>query len=335
MADKNSETAARADCHKALVQLGSIDVEALLRPDLGAGLDFKEARSSFERVLLLQNELLGCDLQSVPTQDIIGIRDRAMDLNSTLQQILNFDPQQHKNNPYEVKAALLTNIQNRYHNDYVQSAPHIAFAKRRGSAEKDFEERSNALLAVQQQRDEKSQVDSERIMREMETALAQVKSEAAKGGVIQHARHFKAEADYHKSMSLRWLWAAIFFAIATVCYAQFSPSANLLAVPATAALATYIPKLIVLVILTFSLVWCARNYSASRHNFVVNQHRQNALSSFETFVAGAGDQQTKDAVLIQATQSIFAPQDSGFVKGENVPQPGGQVIEILRAATGK
>jgi hypothetical protein len=77
-----------------------------------------------------------------------------------------------------------------------------------------------------------------------------------------------------------------------------------------------------------------RNYAASRHNLVVNRHRQNALSSFETFVKGAGDQQTKDAVLLQATQSIFVPQDSGFIRGESTPQPGSQIIEILRGIGG-
>jgi hypothetical protein len=41
---------------------------------------------------------------------------------------------------------------------------------------------------------------------------------------------------------------------------------------------------------------------------VVDQHRQNALSTFETFMKAASDEQMKNAVLLQATQAILTPQ---------------------------
>jgi hypothetical protein len=84
------------------------------------------------------------------------------------------------------------------------------------------------------------------------------------------------------------------------------------------------------------LIWCTRNYSAARHNQVVNQHRRNALNTFRAFTeAAAGDEATKNAVLLEATRSIFAPQPTGYGKGENEPQPAAQILEVFRGVTDK
>jgi len=65
----------------------------------------------------------------------------------------------------------------------------------------------------------------------------------------------------------------------------------------------------------------------------VNQHRQNALSTFETFVKAAADDQTKGAVLLQATQAIFTPQVTGFIAQESDSGGPAQVLEIFRSAS--
>jgi hypothetical protein len=76
-------------------------------------------------------------------------------------------------------------------------------------------------------------------------------------------------------------------------------------------------------------VWCGKSYRAYRHNAVVNRHRQNALATFEAFAKAASDAETKNAVLLQATQCIFSPQQTGYVSGEpETAMP--QVLEIVR-----
>ena len=72
-----------------------------------------------------------------------------------------------------------------------------------------------------------------------------------------------------------------------------------------------VPKLIILSVFFSALIWAAKNYQAHRHNYVINRHRQDSLSTFEGFVSAAGDDtETKNAVLLQATQSIFASQST-------------------------
>lgn len=97
-----------------------------------------------------------------------------------------------------------------------------------------------------------------------------------------------------------------------------------------------ISKLIVFSILYFALIWGSRNYRAHRHNAVVNQHRQNALSTFQAFVDSAEDDKaTKDAVLLRSTETIFSPHISGYLTKESEKQNTPQILEIFRNAMGK
>ncbi len=65
---------------------------------------------------------------------------------------------------------------------------------------------------------------------------------------------------------------------------------------------------------------------------MVNRHRQNALSTFEAFVKAASDDDTKNAVLLRATEAIFSLAPSGYVERQSEGQMTPQVIEVLRAA---
>jgi DNA phosphorothioation-dependent restriction protein DptG len=76
--------------------------------------------------------------------------------------------------------------------------------------------------------------------------------------------------------------------------------------------------------------WSARNYRTNKHNEILNRHRNNALKTFETFVLACRDDATRDAVLLEATKSIFDAQTSGYLTGEPEKVPSGTVIEILK-----
>jgi hypothetical protein len=77
-----------------------------------------------------------------------------------------------------------------------------------------------------------------------------------------------------------------------------------------------------------------RTYRAHRHNYVINKHRQNALQTFRAFSQQANaDPATKSAVLLQATQCIFAPQATGYTTQE-ADSNYSPIIEIVRAVTG-
>src|SRR5207244_10156514 len=92
-----------------------------------------------------------------------------------------------------------------------------------------------------------------------------------------------------------------------------------------------IAKFIIFSILFSAVLWAARIYRAHRHNYVINKHRQNALSTFEAFAKAAGDSETKNAVLLQATQCIFSPQRTGYLAQENDSEGHSSILEIIRS----
>jgi hypothetical protein len=167
----------------------------------------------------------------------------------------------------------------------------------------------------------------------MTSTLQKVRQAAAEVGVAQHATHFRDEAAAQNKQSKWWLIATIaaFAATATwgvACFFITPPDS-------TSHLIQYaVAKLIILSALYYALVWSAKNFSAHRHNHVVNKHRQNSLSTFETFVKAARDDpDTKNAVLLQATQSIFSAQPSGYVHKDSESESPNKFIEIMRSVS--
>src|SRR6185437_3416726 len=156
---------------------------------------------------------------------------------------------------------------------------------------------------------------------------------AAEAGVSREAVHFAHEANEHETAAGHWLKATVVAAVIIVIWGLVVLFGLSVPPNETAAQAIHqtVAKLIVLGALSYALVWCGRNYAASRHNFIVNRHRTNALSTFETFVKASGSDDVKEAVLLQATTSIFSAQPSGYsAKDIEVDQPS-KIIEIMRS----
>ena len=131
----------------------------------------------------------------------------------------------------------------------------------------------------------------------------------------------QAEASSHTRAGWAWLCSALGCGglIAWYTVARFEPTILDLmkATPAPSQTAIHtmiISRVVLMSLLSFALVWMARNYRASRHNAVVNRHRENDLKTFRAFVEGPQDDpQVRNAILLQASQSIFAPQTSGYI----------------------
>ena len=93
-----------------------------------------------------------------------------------------------------------------------------------------------------------------------------------------------------------------------------------------------VARILIVTLLYSSVVWFARNYFASRHNYTVNRHRRNAMQTFRAFVEGTKDVSTQDFILRQAAACAFSPQQSGYLKDESLPAPtpSSPVIDFVR-----
>jgi hypothetical protein len=333
--ETSKEERVRTELDQVLGNLSAITSESLIRTnELGTSLDFRNGVPVFERTLRLFRDLKEANLDNIPLNILAQLKQSAEEAIVAFQQIQQFNPAG-QNNPAQVRDQLISKIEDQYHNHFARITPIIAYSVRKGT---DFEllERNARTTLDELQR---IRTDIERsgktLVAEAQASLEQVRRAAAEVGVAQHAVHFKEEAGRHKQNSTIWLIATGIMAAVALGYGVWNVwyyMTYVVEYTIGQAVQVAIAKLVIFGVLSYAVVWCGRTYRAQMHNYVINQHRQNALSTFETFVKAASDVHVKDAVLMQATQSIFSPQHSGFMEREITSDGSPKMVEIVRNA---
>lgn len=313
-------------------------LEVFLHLELKDAFDFTSIEHLLKDVLSTVARLRSRSLEELPT-DIIEAAARALDeIGPHLGAIFLFklaDIKSRSENPTEVHDRLIANFQTAVPVFIEKMTPVLAYA----AAGQENSSNDVHAKAAQEQIARIAEVakTANASMKELEGILAAAREAAGKVGVSEHAKHFAEEANQHGTDSGRWLAATVLagvltFVLTVLNYLKLAETDATLG--QFAQVQIIVAKLLLFSVLLTTTIWCGRNYRAARHNLVVNRHRQNALSSFQTFAEATSDAQTKNAVLLQATQSIFAPQSSGYVSGEGETAPSPQIIELIRSVTG-
>jgi len=154
----------------------------------------------------------------------------------------------------------------------------------------------------------------EALEKKAERALEVANDAARKAGLTAYGEAFKTEAEASADQAVKWA-IGLALGVVTLLGWIWYATAKIKPEPSDAHWSAHARQLgaeiLVISLFSYVVVWCAKNFRAARHNAIVNRHRHNALATFERFVAGLADEETKNAVLLQATQAIFAPQPSG------------------------
>lgn len=322
---------ARTAMQETLNWFKECNLEGLRRNELGEKLSFDPAMPDIERVVIFYRKLFDCDLTDLPHATMTQISNTGKATIDILGCIGSFDPEKSQN-PFPERTQLMNQVRDRWETDFPAIAPVLAYATKSSADFQRLEREARGTLSELTEARKEFTKQTDGILNQMSSALSKVQDAAKEAGVSQHAVHFNEEADTARNLACGWLAVAVGFGLATVSYIVWhvEPILSQLTNPTAMQLVQpSIPRLIVVFVLTFGMIWSAKNFTASVHNFVVNRHRRNALSSFQTFVEGASKTEVKDAVLMQATHAIFMPQDSGYAKGE-VPNPTSQVVEVFR-----
>lgn len=85
-------------------------------------------------------------------------------------------------------------------------------------------------------------------------------------------------------------------------------------------------KLLLFGTVSFATFFCAKNYTASRHNSTVNRHRQLSLQSYKALVELS---EQSDVILHYAAQSIYSHQSTGYTPDNVEPPSLKSVVELL------
>jgi hypothetical protein len=65
------------------------------------------------------------------------------------------------------------------------------------------------------------------------------------------------------------------------------------------------------------------------HLHTLYKHKEVSLLTFKAFVEGAEDPKIKDAILLQATKSIFDIGDTGYLSSKESTVTGFETIKIV------
>lgn len=328
------EQKALQDLKGSLDKLVAITPESLIQSDkLGKTLDFSKGTEVFARTLGLFKRLKDTDLEGVPAQTVNQLKGQADSAFSIFDQILKFDVATQQN-PAAQRDSFISQVQSQYHGHFQILSPVIAYCDKQGyDFEKLSTEAKDLVLGIKAQRDDSEQ-KSNSMLAEINSTLEKVRRAAAEVGVAQHSTHFKLEAESHLKSSKSWLIACAVIVLLTVGYGAYCLlylTTEAKDFSSAQSIQMFVAKVMLFSVLYYGIVWTGRMYRAVLHNHIINKHRQNALSTFETFVKAAGDDaETKNAVLLQATQSIFSPQHSGFTSNETESSSPTQILEIVR-----
>lgn len=318
--------------NETLEKLNAIEAQSLEKIEQpGFTLDLREELPLFKRILELFNSLANANMESIPTFLLNKLKQSAQQAIDSFERIQNFDPS--ARNPVEQKDNLIQRIKNEYDEYFQQIAPTIAYCSQSEEKFEMLERQAQDFVEKIEKLSSSLEREKSRIIDDATDALTQVQNAAAEIGVAQHTVHFETEVRKHTKARTRWLCVTAFlgfvmlFLIASSVYYYMNhiPEMQIAQLVQLA-----ISKAVFFGVLSFALVWASRMYRAESHNLVVNQHRQNALRTFETFIAASGDDSTKGAVLLEATQCIFSHQPSGFAQNEQGAATSPRVLEIFR-----
>ncbi|MCW3996671.1 MAG: hypothetical protein NWE98_11065 [Candidatus Bathyarchaeota archaeon] len=300
--------------------------------DLGA-INFLSGKYLFEQAIQLAKEFRSLPLDLLPNQTLGQLRSPVQQLGNALKKVADFTLVGQQN-PEGQRNSILQEVQRFYDEAFLALTPHLAYLSLKSAEVQETMRRSKELLIDTQKKVADDLKEVAQMKKDLDGIVQAARDAASKIGVAQFATKFEELSTEHDGHSENWLKATIGLAVSTVLAAVglllLLPPLTDMSDPST--IQRIITKLIVISILYYGALWASRNYRAHRHLAVVNKHRQSALSTFETFVNAAADQQTKNAVLLEATHCIFSPAVSGYL-GADEENPSNRVIEILKTVS--
>ncbi len=340
MATPEQERQVRDNLQDFLTKLAAIIPEDLVRKsELGTQLSFENGLPYFRRNLDLFRRLLNQTLDSIPYSAITTINAQAQQQLAFFTQIKEFSLSKYPQNAVANRDSFISQIRDSYDGLFNVIMPILSYIS---DQSRDFSkleiEARNVLSSLQVIKNDIEETKQTQLA-ELDSILERVRKAAAEVGVSQHAINFSKEAEYHKTKGIHWLFAtvaltAINFAYALVIAFYYSDVLTR-SMTTSQIIQGSVSKLIAFSILSFGMLWCSRSYRAHRNGHIVNRHRQNALTTFETFVKATNDDQTKNAVLLQAAQSIFIPQNTGYLSSENEQVQSTKILEVIRSVIAK
>lgn len=334
MATKEQYNHLISNIEKKYEILESYNLETLVREkELGSQLSFIDAKTTIIKTIELFKRAKNIQFTEVPYNLLNNFHNQLTEAISRFSSFVEFNPNQ--NNPVNQRNTLIQQLESQFDNFYQHTLPILTTGLILGNDLSLQQAKLDSLINDLSKQKEQIEKESKAYLKELEETLNNAEAAAAQVGVSKHSTVFKTESDKHEEEAIKWLkWTiGLLVAIALMAIVILYIIPNSSSEPREIVQFT-ITKLVLLSTLFYGLSICSKNYKAHKHNSLLNQHRQNALTTFETFSKAAStDQQTKNAVLLEATHTIFSNQQTGYLHFEKDSDSSNKIVEIIKSVS--
>lgn len=314
---------------KLLDECTLVGVEDIIRnPDWGK-ITFEACKPELERTYSMMNHLKILPVELLPDAQANSIIQPLTQLKSTLDSIKKFSIE--GGNPTGTRDQLISTLQAQSDQFYTAAhlyIPYLAYQK--GDIQRNIADLTKSVSQASSLLDDtKKEIVNKQ--KEIGEIIIAARDAASSVGVAHFSADFMSESTAQESSATTWLKATGLAAGVTLVAAIasiFIPISSDATTPQVFQLFT--SKVVILGLLFTSTIWCGRLYKGAKHQGLVNKHRSNALRTFQAFTKAASDDSVRDAVLLEATKSIFALTPSGYLDNESSPESGAKVIEVIR-----
>lgn len=326
------------------LDMEEIDLERLKRSDLsGAGFSFEFLHENLLIVHGMFHEILNSSSESLlilSQGQLITVNQNLQTFYEHIRQIEGFEIS--GENPREAHTNLLQEISN-YNDSVKQTLGDItAFLSSRKVSQLETDVKATVAEAVDQLNNLMNRVneigkaaeanEAARQKRFEELELA-IQNHLTEKPISQYKTIFQEQAKEHYKNARFWLGMA---GVATGAFlAAFVLLSIFVKFEGTELAGTLQNLFTKGFLLSPIYVWLNRsikNHTAQKHLEVISTHRQNALETFDTFVAAAeGNRETRDAVLLAATEAIFDANQTGYLSTKTTgPDNRSPVQQVIR-----
>lgn len=314
-----------------LAKIAELNPKDLIRrEELGTELNFSSAEDDIEQAINLFKKLNDIDTSLLPDENINNLNIHMKTFLDAIESIKIFSAtqglQERNNRISRIKGS-------NYNTWYNAIAPVVSFCTKAGTDYEALQRKAREAVENLTKVLAEAAKEREEAKAEIQETLAAVKKAAAEVGVTQHTTNFKDAADAFAKEKVFWAKAIIGLLITIIAYSfiVFRLCSIEIQEPYFYVfLQSALPRFTGLIALFYALFIATNNYKAQAHNYIVNKNKQNALSTFETFVKASDNDEIKNAVLLQTTKAIFSNTQSGYLKNESMGDEGSQIIEIVK-----
>lgn len=316
--------------------LQDFDATSLDRSDdLGKQLSFTDIVVDAKNIIALYNKLPLDVIGDLSNTQLDEIKRQADSDGNLFHQVMSFEAT--RSDAAAARTSIINQIKSRRDTLFQVLLPFINYGFTKNTDVSSLQAKVNETIGGIEKQVTSLVSGIEKNKGASETALAAIRSVAAENGVSQQAFYFRDEANEEEKQASIWLSyvkrTSIIIAIFVILNLFLHKCSWLAPTTQIEAIQFIASKALIFIFLAYVLVLSARNYSAHKHNAIVNRHRQNALQTYKTLVEAGVEKVTQDIVLAHAASCIFSPQETAFSSSKGDASGAKSVLELMTKST--